>query len=135
MHCAALTHDNKILTWGINDLDALGRDIVWDGGLVDMNDNNADSGAELNPKEATPTIIDTSNIPEGTVFTQLVASDNATFALTNDGLVYGWGTIRVSLVKTCCLWTSHLYIYKQITAFLDSRQIKSFKNDQYSFLP
>ena len=26
MHCVALTHDNRILTWGVNDLGALGRD-------------------------------------------------------------------------------------------------------------
>ncbi|RDW71823.1 hypothetical protein BP5796_07857 [Coleophoma crateriformis] len=99
MHCAALTHDNKILTWGVNDQGALGRDTKWDGGLKDI-DAKEDSESEddddtgMNPKESTPAAIDTSEIPEGTVFTQLVASDSATFALTAEGLVYGWGTFR-----------------------------------------
>jgi regulator of chromosome condensation len=35
--------------------------------------------------------------PEGTVFTQLAAGDSMTFALTDEGLVYGWGTFRVWL--------------------------------------
>ena len=32
MHCVALTHDNKILTWGVNDEGALGRKTDWSGG-------------------------------------------------------------------------------------------------------
>jgi regulator of chromosome condensation len=106
MHCAALTYDNKILTWGVNDLGALGRDTTWDGGLVDIKDGDSDSGSEsdsgLNPREATPAEVDISEIPDGTVFTQLAASDNATFALTDKGLVYGWGTIRVSSPTPFC---------------------------------
>lgn len=31
MHAAALTHNNQILTWGVNDDLALGRDTAWDG--------------------------------------------------------------------------------------------------------
>lgn len=99
MHCAALTRNNKLLTWGVNDHGALGRDTTWDGGLVDLKDGDeSDSGSEsgLNPRESTPTEVDMSEVPQGTVFTQLAASDNATFALTDQGLVYGWGTIRVS---------------------------------------
>lgn len=103
MHCAALTHDNKILTWGVNDQGALGRDTQWEGGMKDMDDeddgdssdNGSDSG--LNPLEAVPTAVDMSAFPEGTVITQLAASDSATFALTDDGEVYGWGTFRVSI--------------------------------------
>lgn len=101
MHCAALTHNNKILTWGVNDQGALGRDTKWDGGLKDIDakedsESDDDDDTGMNPKESTPTQIDTSEIPEGTIFTQLVASDSATFALTAEGLVYGWGTFRVS---------------------------------------
>ncbi|MCJ1430909.1 hypothetical protein MMC27_000259 [Xylographa pallens] len=102
MHCAALTHDNKILTWGVNDMGALGRDTTWEGGMVDMKDDKDDTGSDdddasesaINPREATPTAILASDFPAGTVFTQVVAGDNATFALTEEGLVYGWGSFR-----------------------------------------
>jgi regulator of chromosome condensation len=101
MHGVALTADNKVITWGVNDQGALGRDTKWDGGLVEMkdadaSDSDSESDAGLNPRECTPTEIDMTEIPEGTVFTQVVAGDNATFALTDKGLVYGWGTFRVS---------------------------------------
>ncbi|SPQ26771.1 60d9b269-f396-48ae-9f67-b48c4fcc6248 [Thermothielavioides terrestris] len=97
MHVAALTKDNKILTWGVNDQGALGRDTTWEGGLRDVDDEDEDSDDEdtgMNPKESTPGEIDTSDIPEGTKWVQLVASDSATFALTTTGQVYGWGTFR-----------------------------------------
>jgi regulator of chromosome condensation len=42
-------------------------------------------------------------IAQGTVFAQLAAGDNSTFALTEDGLVYGWGTFRVSGPSPRCL--------------------------------
>lgn len=97
-HCVALTHDNKIISFGANDLFALGRDSSWGGGLVEMDTKDDSSGSdesgELNPREATPTPVD-AIFPDGTVFTQVAASDNASFALTSDGLVYGWGTFRV----------------------------------------
>src|SRR5277367_644777 len=41
MHSAALTYDNKILTWGVNDSGALGRDATWDGGLKDIDDSTS----------------------------------------------------------------------------------------------
>lgn len=99
MHCAALTNNNLILTWGVNDEGALGRDTQWEGGLVDMDDNKSDASsddAEMNPKEATPTSVDFTDLPEGTKFTQVAAGDSTTFALTDEGQVYGWGTFRVS---------------------------------------
>lgn len=101
MHGIALTHDNKVLTWGVNDQGALGRDTNWEGGLVDMDkaeesDSDDDEEIEVNPKEATPSVIDLSGVEAGTVFTQVVAADSASFALTDDGFVYGWGTFRVS---------------------------------------
>ncbi|KAJ5935674.1 Ran exchange factor Prp20/Pim1 [Penicillium verhagenii] len=98
MHCVALTHDNQIFTWGVNDQGSLGRDTTWDGGYKDM-DGNSDSDSEdedsgLNPKESTPTGIPASAFPEGTIFVQIAAADSASFALTDDGQVYGWGTFR-----------------------------------------
>lgn len=101
MHVAALTHDNKILTWGVNDSGALGRNTNWEGGLKDMDDNNSDasddSDSGLNPYESTPTQVPASNFPEGTTFVKLSAGDSHTLALTDDGLVYGWGVFRVSI--------------------------------------
>ncbi|EKJ68954.1 hypothetical protein FPSE_10879 [Fusarium pseudograminearum CS3096] len=101
MHAVALTHDNKILTWGVNDQGALGRDTNWDGGLRDMDsaedsdsDDEDDSG--INPKESTPTAVDDEFFAPGTKFVQVVASDSASFTLTEDGRVYGWGTFRSS---------------------------------------
>lgn len=104
MHGVALTHDNKVLTWGVNDQGALGRNTDgWEGGVVDMekaedSDSDEDAEIEVNPKEATPTSIDLSGVESGTVFTQVVAADSASFALTDEGLVYGWGTFRVSIL-------------------------------------
>ncbi len=125
MHCAALTHDNKILTWGVNDEGALGRDTQWEGGLVDVDDNKSDDSsddAELNPREATPTPVEFTDLPEGTVLTQVAAGDSTTFALTDEGQVYGWGTFRVSLPSP----TDHTNIDKiptrATTVFLASPQ-------------
>lgn len=104
MHCVALTHDNKILTWGVNDLGALGRDTTWDGGYKDIKDANkndsdddSDDDTGLNPRESTPTTIPSESFAEGAVFVEVVAGDSSSFALTDDGQVYGWGTFRVSL--------------------------------------
>ncbi len=103
MHGVALTADNRILTWGVNDHGALGRDTTWEPPLVDADgsddddDEDDDDGDELNPRESTPTQVDMSAVPPDTVFTQVAAADNATFALTSTGRVYGWGTFRVRL--------------------------------------
>ena len=100
MHVAALTHDNKILTWGVNDQGALGRDTTWEGGLKDMDDNDSDdsdkSDSGLNPAESNPTAVPASSFPQDTQFVKLAAGDSHTLALTDDGRVFGWGTFRVS---------------------------------------
>ncbi|KAI6586150.1 hypothetical protein ACKVWC_008211 [Pyricularia oryzae] len=102
MHAIALTKDNKVLTWGVNDQGALGRDTTWDGGLRDADAEDSDSDSEdgedsgLNPVESNPAEIDMSDVAEGTRFVQVAASDSASFALTEDGRVYGWGTFRAS---------------------------------------
>ena len=100
MHSVALTSGNKILTWGVNDHGALGRDTQWNGGwkeipVKDEDEDSDNSESQLNPKESTPTAIDDSCFPTDTVFTQVAAGDNATFALTEEGRVYGWGTFKV----------------------------------------
>lgn len=101
MHAAAITHDNKLLTWGVNDNGALGRDTAWEGGMRDVDaadDSDSDaSDSDLNPRESTPTAIPADKFPAGTKFVQLAASDSATWVLTEEGLVYGWGAFRVGL--------------------------------------
>ena len=102
MHCVSLTHDQKIVTWGVNDNGALGRDTTWEAPTRDIdqesNSEDSDDEGDLSPKESTPIAIPKENfgkvIP---TFVQVVASDSASFALTSEGLVYGWGTFRVSL--------------------------------------
>lgn len=96
MHCVALTHDNKILTWGVNDNGALGRATARDPDEED--DEEDDEDFDLNPKESVPTAIPSSSFTDGTKFSQVVASDSASFALTVTGHVYGWGTFTVSLI-------------------------------------
>lgn len=86
MHAVALTRDNKILTWGVNDLGALGR-------ATNVEEDDDD---ELNPAESTPGPVDISGLEPNIRWAQVAASDNASFALTDDGHVYGWGTFRVS---------------------------------------
>lgn len=109
MHVVALTHDNKILTWGVNDQGALGRDTTWDGGLKDMDENNSDDeddedeNSGMNPNECVPKAIPSDKFPSTTVFVQVAAGDSMTFALTDDGQVWGWGTFRV-----CCVWESNI---------------------------
>jgi len=102
MHVIALTHDNKILTWGVNDSGALGRDTTWDGGLKDMDAADSDSDVSddndngLNPKESNPGEVDWTGteVAEGTRWVRVAAGDSCSFALTDDGRVYGWGTFR-----------------------------------------
>ena len=108
MHVAALTHDNKILTWGVNDQGALGRNTTWEGGLKDMDENDSDesdkSDSGLNPAESSPAAVPASSFPKDTQFVKVAAGDSHTLALTDDGYVYGWGTFRVSiwlLYSTC----------------------------------
>jgi regulator of chromosome condensation len=102
MHCAALTADNRIFTWGVNDQGALGRETTQEGKMKDITADDEDSdsdeeGSGLNPSEAEPREVDSKHFPEGTKFAALFAGDSTTFALTTTGLVYGWGTFRVSI--------------------------------------
>lgn len=103
MHAVALTHDNQILTWGINDAGTLCRDTTWDGGLKDMDagdDSDSDeSTSGLNPFESTPAAIPADKFPPGITVVQVAAGDSTTFVLTDEGLVYGWGQYRVSFSR------------------------------------
>ena len=96
MHVVALTQDNKILTWGVNDNGALGRDTsAVEAPLRDMDAEDSDSDSDddrgvLNELEATPTAISDEHFPGDTTFVDVAAGDSCSFALTTEGAVYGW---------------------------------------------
>jgi regulator of chromosome condensation len=104
MHGAALTHDGKVYTWGVNDQGALGRTTK----AGDEDENMKDAGSDdedsedvlLNEDESTPKLVE---FPKGTIITRIACSDSATIAVTETGLVYGWGTFRVGNFLTNCL--------------------------------
>ncbi|KAF2738198.1 RCC1/BLIP-II [Polyplosphaeria fusca] len=102
MHVIALTQDNKILTWGVNDNGALGRDTsqvdvkMKDIGEADDSDADSDDDSDsgLNPAESTPGPVSSDWFPDDTEFVDVAAGDSCSFALTTEGAVYGWGTFR-----------------------------------------
>jgi regulator of chromosome condensation len=77
-HCIALTHDNKIYTWGDNSHGQLGR--------------LTNSMTDQMPGEVDFSEV---NLPDYTIFAQVVATRSACFVLTMFGDVYGWGTFSV----------------------------------------
>lgn len=84
MHTVALAIDNKIITWGVNDNYALGRDTNWDAKLRDIDDaESGDEEAELNPLESTPGETSPRHFPAGTRFVQVASGDSCSFALTD----------------------------------------------------
>ncbi|KFY52406.1 hypothetical protein V496_08474 [Pseudogymnoascus sp. VKM F-4515 (FW-2607)] len=101
MHCVALTLDQQILTWGVNDDGALGRDTTWEAPTRDIDggsdERDSDDEGDLNPKESIPIAIPRSAFGDVSGdFVQVVALHSASFALTDNGLVYGWGTFRAN---------------------------------------
>ncbi|KAF1921093.1 regulator of chromosome condensation 1/beta-lactamase-inhibitor protein II [Ampelomyces quisqualis] len=100
MHVLALTKNNKILSWGVNDSGALGRDTsAADVKMRDLDADGSDSDSDdetggLIDLEATPTAIPSEHFPEGTTFVDIAAGDSCSFALTTEGAIYGWGTFR-----------------------------------------
>jgi hypothetical protein len=104
MHCVALTKDQKILTWSVNDNGALGCDTAWEATTRDIDADSDSEGDEeedifLNHKESTPTAIPTEFFGEDLrVFVQVVATDSASFAITDNDSVYGCGTLCVSFI-------------------------------------
>lgn len=65
---------------------------------MDDEEDSDEDDVDLNPYESTPGDVVMDGVPDGTRFVQVVAGDNATFALTEEGTVYGWGTFRVCLI-------------------------------------
>jgi len=65
-----------------------------DADAEDDSDSDEDGDSGLNPSESTPTAISSEYFPEGTKFVDIAAGDSISFALTETGLVYSWGTFR-----------------------------------------
>jgi regulator of chromosome condensation len=61
---------------------------------AESDDDDDDTG--MNPHESTPYPVSDEYFAEGTKFVQVIGCDSASFALTEDGRVYGWGTFRSS---------------------------------------
>lgn len=94
-HAAALTHDDLVYTWGSNAHGALGRDTRGQRSANSDMEIHDDDTFDLNTLESTPMPIPSENFPSDLVFTQLACGDSTSFALTDDGDVWGWGTFRV----------------------------------------
>lgn len=90
-HSIALTRDGRILTWGCNEGGALGRDTEPDAEYSAYYNLHEPDGPGWEPEE-----VDTSHLGHGIIWTQVVATDSASFALTDDRRVFGWGTFIVS---------------------------------------
>lgn len=85
-HGIALNRDGVILTWGSNETGALGRETK----------SELDSDGDTNLKEAVPDAIEDYHLDTRIRYTQVVASESASFALREDGKVVGWGSFKVS---------------------------------------
>jgi alpha-tubulin suppressor-like RCC1 family protein len=113
MLCAALTHDGRVLTWGVNDSRALGRNTHWEP-PAQLDENST----WLNPLESTPAPAEGLDGLESGI-AQVAVTDNATFVLTESGLVYGWGTFIVFDTPDYCK-VRRLTKSREVTAFTAS---------------
>ncbi|EEB09268.1 ran GDP/GTP exchange factor [Schizosaccharomyces japonicus yFS275] len=87
MHTAVVTHDGRVLTWGVNDDFALGR----------LTKNQVDEDGEPidnDTLEGTPYPVEGELLNKHVV--KVVCSDNLTVAITDEGECYAWGTFRCS---------------------------------------
>lgn len=93
MHVLALDNQNRVWSWGNNDSKVLGRDtskVKEQLKSVDGDDSEDEDG-DLNEAEATPGLVQ--GLPDGKI-TQLLATDNLSAVLLENGDVYSWGTFR-----------------------------------------
>ncbi|QPG74674.1 hypothetical protein FOA43_002006 [Brettanomyces nanus] len=94
MHTLALDKDNRVWSWGNNDMGVLGRDtshakeVLRDADASDGDDEDAD----LNEAESTPGLVE--GLPKEGKIIQLIATDNLSAVLLSSGEVYAWGTFR-----------------------------------------
>ena len=127
MHTLAVTHKGEVLSWGVNDNGALGRNTKWEGGLKDIDDDKSDDSDDddsgLNPYESTPTIID--SFPPDAKIAKVATGDSISLALTDDGQVYGWGCFRNQ---------SGIMGFYQAPSSISRRRNASHSTDDYIFV-
>lgn len=124
-HAAALTHDGLVYTWGSNEHGALGRDTRWQRSANNDIEIDDDDTFDLNTLEGTPMPIPSENFPLDIVLTKLACGDSTTFALTDDGDVWGWGTFRVGFTSLTCVSETKLIISQSIDGILGfSKDVK-----------
>lgn len=94
-HCIALTAGGEVLTWG------LGTDKYGFLGREKMDKEETKIKEKLDEAhenvKTVPQVVNWKAVVPGNI-TQVVATNDASFALTENGNVYGWGTFKVSLV-------------------------------------
>jgi alpha-tubulin suppressor-like RCC1 family protein len=132
MHVAALDHDGKVWTWGVNDQGSLGRDtktaVPKDINMKDdASDSDSDDEEDLNPLESTPGLVD--GFPEGVKVVKLACGDSISVAIADDGKVYSWGTFRV---RFRCSPYSVLIIRRQMDCWDIPNQVRLHRNLQLS---
>lgn len=97
MHTLALDKNNKIWSWGNNDMGVLGRNTSLKtetpiGTKTENEDSDSDDDDNLNEAESIPAPVE--GLPKDEKIVQLAATDNMSLALTASGEIYAWGTFR-----------------------------------------
>lgn len=95
MHVLALDSKNRVWSWGNNDNKVLGRDTTKaKENLKSVDDSDSeDEDGDLNEAESTPGLVQ--NLPNNNEkIVQLIATDNLSGVLYENGEVYTWGTFR-----------------------------------------
>lgn len=130
MHVAALDKEGKVWTWGVNDQGSLGRDtkVTMDATMKDSSMEDSDSEDEelLNVLESKPGPVE--GFPEGVKVVKLACGDSISVAIADDGMVYSWGTFRVTQQSLRKILTC-----RPRTGYLDSQSHQWFALDRVQF--
>lgn len=82
-HVIALDHIGRVWSWGQNDSGALGR-------VTKESDDDVEDDWIINSKESSPGLVE--GFPETAIFVDIVATDNISAAVTDEGHLWAWGT-------------------------------------------
>lgn len=108
-HCAALSSEGSVITWGSNVLGALGRatgrpepEASWEYSLEQMYVRESENiQANKDPQidfESIPDEINMDVFFDNTAIIDVAVGCHKTFILTSDGYVYAWGAFVVSFI-------------------------------------
>ncbi|KAI6780854.1 Ran exchange factor Prp20/Pim1 [Emericellopsis cladophorae] len=95
-HCIALTKDNKIMTWGNPEFGALG----WPFRAAMATPQLTNGVNKMALETCEPKEVDFAHLGDLT-WTAVAATNNASFAFTDKGHVYGWGTFCYERYLSC----------------------------------